>query len=398
MSARERDRLELLSQVKRGERTLLEAAVELGLSYRQLKRVWKRFKHQGAAGLVHRARGRPSNNRTDEDMRQQIVKRYLEAYSDFGPTLACEKFAQEKIELHPDTLVSILKERGVYEPQRQRKKHRKRRERRASFGSMIQMDGSHHDWFEGRSGKCVLMVLIDDATSRTFARLYAGENLSAAFDAFGRWCKSHGIARSIYVDKHSIYRSDDGAETQFARAMKELGVELICAHSPQAKGRVERRNRVFQDRFVKELRLRKIRTMQAANDLLEAKFLPELNMRFAVKARREADLHRQLPAGKKLEEILCVAQRRVVSADWCVRWKNESLQIDQSEGALGLAGKRVEVRELASGEVLLIHEDRRLRWSPAGKRKPKATTIVNNRTHRPGPGHAWYDYPACGGR
>lgn len=401
MSAKEWDRFSVLGRVKRGELTLREASLELDVCYRQVRRLWKRFVAGGAAGLVHLSRGRASNNRTPDERRDRIVKRYLESYADFGPTLACEKLAAERLIVHPDTLVSILKERGVYEPHRKRKKHRKRRERRASFGSMVQMDGSHHDWFEGRSGqgKCVLMVLIDDATSRTFARLYAGEDLRSAFDAFARWCGTHGVPRAIYVDKHGIYRSDDGSPTQFARAMKELGVELICAHSPQAKGRVERRNRVFQDRFVKELRLRKIHTLRAANDLLEAKFLPELNARFAVKARRDADLHRQMPAGRKLEEVLCVAESRTVSADWCVRWRNRWLQIDAREGALGLPGKQVEVRELAGGELLVSHGGRRLSWSealtPRVKEKPK---VVNNRTWRPGPGHAWYDHPACGGR
>jgi transposase len=405
MSATERDRFAVLGRVERRELTLGEAAVELGVCYRQAKRIWKRFRAGGAAGLVHAARGRPSNNRTPDEARERIVKRYLERYADFGPTLACEKLAEEdKLIVHPDTLVSILKERGVYEPRRQRKRHRRRRERRASFGSMVQMDGSHHDWFEGRAGqgKCVLMVLIDDATSRTFARLYASEDLPAAFDAFARWCRSHGVPRSAYVDKHSIYRSDDGSQTQFARAMKELNVELICAHSPQAKGRVERRNRVFQDRFVKELRLRNVRTMRAANDLLEAKFLPELNARFAVKARRDADLHRQLPEGRKLDEVLCVAEERAVGADWCVRWKNRWLQIADDGGAvLGLSGKRVEVRELASGELLVSHSGRRLTWTPAtdpGARARSKPKVVNNRRFTPGPGHPWYDHPACGGR
>jgi hypothetical protein len=395
MSAKERDRVDVLSRVQRKELSLVEAAVELDVCYRQVKRIWKRFGQSSAAGLVHVARGRPSNNRTPDGVRDRIVKRYLESYADFGPTLACEKLAAEQINIHPDTLIAILKSVGRYEPSRKRKRHRKKRERRASFGSMIQMDGSHHDWFEGRSPRCVLMVLIDDATGLTFARLYEAEELSSAFDAFKRWCESHGIPRSIYVDKHSIYRSDSGVITQFGRAMTELNTELICAHSPQAKGRVERRNRLFQDRFVKELRLRKIRTMSQANAYLESDFLPEINRRFAVEPRRSTDLHRQLAVGKKLEEILCVSESRVVGEDWCVRWKNRWLQIASGEGVLGLAGKPVTVRELSSGELLLSYLDRRLNWSELKERPRKKPAIVNNRQYRPSPAHPWNTKPAC---
>jgi len=265
------------------------SAAELsGLSVRQGRRVWKRFKELGDSGLVHALRGRSSNRRLSEDLRERIVKRHQERYADFGPTLACEKLAEEdELAVSPDTLVSLLKERGLWERRRRRGRHRKRRERRSCFGSMIQMDGSHHDWFEGRSGKCVLMVMIDDATGRTYARFYAAETTEAAFDVFGRWVKTHGIPRSLYVDRHGIYRDEDHVEkpTQFGRAMKQLSVELICAHSPQAKGRVERRNAVFQDRLVKEMRLRKIDSMDQGNGLLEKMFLADLNRRYAVTAR-----------------------------------------------------------------------------------------------------------------
>lgn len=216
---------------------------------------------------MHRLRGRASNRRLSEQVRQRAVKLHQEKYADFGPTLACEKLAEDGLELSPDTLTALLKERGLWERRRRRDKHRRRRERRSSFGSMLQMDGSHHDWFErsrnwrppgdGRGPVCVLMVSIDDATNVTFARFHAAETTEAAFDAFGRWVKRHGLPRSLYVDRHSIYRDEDHPEkpTQFGRAMKELGVELICARSPQAKGRVERRNAVFQDRLVKAAEL-----------------------------------------------------------------------------------------------------------------------------------------------
>lgn len=388
---KEQDRLDVFSRVKRKELTVIEAAEELGLSVRQARRMWKRFRSCGVAGLVHQLRGRVSNRRMPEVMREKIVRLYQKHYHDFGPTFACEKLREHGLMVSPDSLVSILKEQGLYQPMRKRKQHRKRRERRSCFGSLIQMDGSHHDWFEGRSPGCCLMVMIDDATNQTFARFYHSEDLVAAFDVFGRWCEKHGLPRALYVDKHTIYRDseDPSRLTQFGRAMKELGVKLICAHSPQAKGRVERRNRVFQDRLVKELRLRKIRRMDQANVFLEEVFLPSLNAKYTVKAKRESDLHRQLPAGKKLSEILCVSERRKVGNDWCVRWRNRWLQIEKQNSALGLAGKEVEVRELRDRTLLLRYQQHPLMWKEL-KAKPKAKKpIVNNRQWRPSPTHPW---------
>src|SRR6185437_9829798 len=282
--------------------------------------------------------------RLPEELRERVVKIHQERYSDFGPTLACEKLLGEQaVSISPDTLVALLKERGLWERRRRRGKHRKRRERRSCFGSMVQMDGSHHDWFEGRAPKCVLMVMIDDATSRTYARFYPAETTEAAFDVFGRWIKQHGIPRSVYVDRHSIYRDEDHTDkpTQFGRAMKQLSVELICAHSPQAKGRVERRNAVFQDRLVKEMRLRKISSIEQANALLEKMFLEDLNQRYSVDPKKQQDLHREVDAATKLDEVLCVQEQRVVGQDWCVRWKNRWLQIEKKHEGLRLANKRV---------------------------------------------------------
>src|SRR5882724_1655350 len=332
MSVKERVRLEALGRVRRGELKMAGAAELMGLSVRQARRAWKRFKSDGDSGLVHRLRGRASNRRLAADVADRVIKLHQETYADFGPTFACEKLLSEHgLALSPDTLTAMLKERGLWRRKRRRGRHRKRRERRASFGSMVQMDGSHHDWFEGRCGKCVLMVLIDDASNRTFARLYPAETTDAAFDAFGRWAKKHGLPRSLYVDRHGIYRDEDHPQrpTQFGRAMNDLGVELIKAHSPQAKGRVERRNAVFQDRLVKELRLRGINDMAQANAFLDGSFLEELNRKYAVKPAREQDLHRTVAAataGASLEDVLCVQERRVVGNDWCVRWRNRFLQ------------------------------------------------------------------------
>lgn len=403
MSAKERIRLDALGRVKRKEMTVLAAAELMGLSLRQAQRIWKRFKASGDGGLVHQLRGRPSNRRLSADLRERAIKLHQEKYADFGPTFACEKLAEEGLELSPDTLVAILKERGLWRRQRRRGKHRKRRERRASFGSMLQMDGSHHDWFEGRGPLCVLMVIIDDASNITYARFYPAETTWAAFDIFGRWVKLYGLPRSVYADRHSIYRDEDHPEkpTQFGRAMADLGVELIAAHSPQAKGRVERRNAVFQDRLVKEMRLRGIRDMAQANALLEEMFLSDLNRRYSVKPTNGQDLHRSLEPGLRLQEVLCFQEQRAVGQDWCVRWNNRWLQIGPEHESMQLPRRRVLVRELSDGHLLLDYQGQRLSVTELSARPtpPKTRkTIINNRRYKPAANHPWKSEPAVGPR
>lgn len=394
MSRKERDRLSTLARVKRKELTVVEAAELMGLSLRQARRMWRRFAREGDTGLVHRLRGRAGNRRLDQATRDRIVKLYEERYWDFGPTLACEKLAEDGLVISPNTLTALLKERELWVRRRRRGKHRSRRERRSCFGSLVQMDGSHHDWFEGRAGRCVLMVMIDDATNRTYARLYPQETTEAAFDMFRRWVSAHGLPRGLYVDQDSIYRDANDPErlTQFGRAMSELGVELICAHSPQAKGRVERRNAVFQDRLVKELRLRGISDMRQANDFLEGLFLGDLNRRFSIAPAKSSDLHRPVAAGVMLDEILCHQERRVVGSDWCIRWRNRWLQIDKAHASLSLPRRQVLVKALSDGRLLVEYRGEALRVrelparpAPVKSKKP----VVNNRRYKPAADHPW---------
>jgi transposase len=403
-----------MQRVKGKTLSLVDAGELMGVSVRQGRRIWKRFNAEGDRGLVHQLRGRPSNHRLSEEIRERVVKRHQETYADFGPTLACEKLVEEDLKVSPDTLTALLKERGLWQRRRRRGKHRKRRERRSSFGSMLQMDGSHHDWFEGRGPRCVLIVIIDDATSQTWARFYPAETTEAAFDLFGRWIADHGLPRSLYVDRHSIYRNNEKlrktkgellrakpAATQFGRAMKQLDVELICANSPQAKGRVERRNAVFQDRLVKEMRLRNINTLEQGNALLETVFLKEMNHRLAIKPADEQDLHRLVAPGVVLAEVLCVQEQRVVGQDWCVRWNNRWLQISSDHAALRLPRRRVLVRQLSDGRLLVEHQGQRLSFTdlssqPKPAKKKKA--IVNNRRWKPAASHPWSGKPAVASR
>jgi len=288
MSQKERQRLELFAQVREEALSLVEVAALLPLSYRQCKRIWKRYQAEGDRGLVHRLRGRPSTHRKPDAERAQALALVREHYADFGSTLAAEMLAkQHALSLDPETLRRWRIADGQWQRHRRRSPHRQRRERKAHAGELVQIDGSHHDWFEGRGPHCVLMVLVDDATSRTYARFYEAEDTRAAFDVFGRYYDRQGLPQALYPDQDSIYQVNTteleaGAPrplTQFGRAMQTLGVRVSCAHSPQAKGRVERRHQVFQDRLVKELRLAGIHTLAAANDYLEQHFLPDLNAR-----------------------------------------------------------------------------------------------------------------------
>lgn len=395
MSGNERIRLDAVLRVQRQELSVVSAAKLAGISLRQMHRIVSRYRNEGDAGLVHRLRGRLSNRRLDSLLCERIVKRHQERYRDFGPTFACEKLAEEGLVVSPNTLTRLLKERGLWQPRRKRSKHRRRRERRACFGSLVQMDGSHHDWLEGRgnAGQFVLMVLIDDATNRTYARFYPSETTEAAFDVFGQWVQQYGLSRGLYVDKDSIYRNAERPEkpTQFGRAMAELGVELICAHSPQAKGRVERRNGVFQDRLVKELRLRDIRTIQQANAFLE-RYLPRMNRRFSVTPVAEEDHHRMVPPEVVLEEVLCIQERRTVGLDWCVRWTNRFVQIDASHAGLKLPRRKVLVRQLATGELQVSYRGQVLRATLLPGRPQRSEVcrpIVNNIRWTPPANHPW---------
>jgi transposase len=403
MSSKERLRLELISRIKRRELTVVKAAELSGLSVRQMRRICKRHKDQGEAGLIHRSRGKKPNNHIGEEVRSKVLLRYQEKYADFGPTLASEKLAEDGHELSPDTLSRWLKDAGLWQRRRRRSKHRHRRQRRSCLGELLQMDGSEHDWFEGRADRAVLMVMIDDATNLMLCRFFRRENLESAFEMFERWARAYGLPRALYVDRAGIYRAERestgdeliaGIEpvTQFGRAMKELEVELILANSPQAKGRVERRNGLLQDRLVKEMRLAKINSIQAANAFLENGYLTELNQRYQCEPANSADLHRSMPASMKLDEILCEQEKRAVGQDWCVRWKNQYLQIDKVHMHLELAGKTAVVKQKRDGTILVAHAQQRLecRIVPARPQAPRPKPVIrNNKKWTPPETHPW---------
>lgn len=335
MSCNERRRLELMARVRDQQLSLVQVAELLNLSYRHIKRIWRRYRIEGDRGLVHRLRGQPSPRRSPAAQRQAVLEAYQRDYADFGPTLAAEQLAKrDGLHVDHETLRRWLIADGRWQRRRKRSRHRQWRARKQHVGELVQIDGSEHDWFEGRAPRAVLMVMIDDATNRTTARFYEAEDTRAAFDLFGRYYDRYGLPQALYPDQDSIYQVNGTPDqvparqplTQFGRAMQQLGVGLSPAHSPQAKGRVERRHGLFQDRLVKELRLAGVATVEAANHYLDELFLPDLNERFTVRPAAAVDLHRKLPPGLRLEEVLCWEEPRVVARDWTVSWRGRYLQ------------------------------------------------------------------------
>ncbi len=410
LSVKERERSEVLLKVSQSSISLSKASELLGVSYRQVLRIWKRYQSAGASGLKHGLRDRASNRRFDVGRRERVLELYRAKYGDFGPTLAVEYLVKCDGEtLSEETLRQWLIAAGMWSPRRRGAPHRQWRERREHWGELVQMDGSDHDWFEGRRGKASMMVMIDDATNWTHAKFFESETTAAAMTVFGEYVGHYGLPRSLYVDRASIYETtrdstveealqDTAPLTQFGRAMRELGVELILAHSPQAKGRVERRHGVFQDRFIKALRLQQINTLESANSYLESQYLDELNEQFHVVARSSVNLHRPLPRGLNLNHVLCYQEPRVVQNDWTVSWCNRIFQLGPEHQKLSLARKKILVSELLDGTIRLTSGARSLSWKEVSARPPKGTPkpkppASNKAPCKPAANHPWRRRP-----
>jgi transposase len=366
MSQRERDRLKVLHGVQQGQFTQAKAAQLLGLTVRQVRRLRERLDELGDGGLVHRLRGKPSNRQLDAKLRKRVLGEYRKHYTGFGPTLACEKLAEQDLHVSPDTLRRWLLAEGLWQRQRRRDTHRQRRPRRACFGELVQMDTSLHEWTEGRGESMVLINMIDDATSRLLARFYPADTIEAHFDLLGRWLQKYGRPLALYTDRHGIFEAhkkgqpDYAGETQFSRALTELDIALIKAYSPQAKGRVERSFGTAQDRWVKEMRLAKVKTIEAANTLLQ-RLLPAHNQRFSVAPASVADAHRAVGATHHLTAILSVQEQRVVSNDYTIRFANRLYQLDQPIYP-GERGGKVTIELRVDGTMAIRLGDRYLNY------------------------------------
>jgi len=366
MSQRERDVLKVMGVVLEGGRTQVEAGRLLNRSVRQIRRIARRLEAEGDVGVVHRLRGRPSNRRLDEGLFGEAVRIYSQEYGDFGPTLAGEKLAQRGIVVSTETLRRWLKKAGIWEGRRNRGKHRSRRERRACFGELAQADGSPHDWLEGRGPEMTLLVLIDDATSKVVARFYPAETTLGYMDVLGQYIRKHGRMLVVYADRHSIFYAErkDGQErglTQVGRALAELGIKLIPAGSPQAKGRVERFHGTAQDRLVKELRLAGARTIEEANEVLDRVFLPWFNRNRTVKAASPNNAHRDLDPSVDLRAVLSVQDIRTVANDYTIRHDNRVYQILPPPEP-GLRGGKVVVEKRLDGTIHLRFKDKYFKY------------------------------------
>ncbi len=357
MSERELRRVEVLAQLDDGRIDATSAAHVLAVSRRQVFRLLKRFREEGPSALAHRARGRVPNNRIGDAVREVALDLVREKYSDFGPTLAAETLTERHdLRVSRETLRRWMVEDGLWLTRKERRRFHRSRLRRESLGELVQIDGSDHRWFEDRAPACTLLVFVDDATSRLMElRFVPSETTFAYFAALEGYLAAHGRPVAFYSDKHSVFRVGRRAPktghgiTQFGRALEELGVEIICADSSQAKGRVERANRTLQDRLVKELRLEGISDMAAGNAFLPG-FLERYNRRFAKTPYRPDDLHRPLNVGPdRLRAILCLREHRYVGAQLSFRFERNRVILDETEVTRGLAGKYVETLVFPDG-------------------------------------------------
>ena len=373
MSQWERDVLTVIARVEGKRATQREAAKMLGRTVRQVRRIQRRLQAQGDGGIVLQLRGRPSNARIDPQVRRQVLAAYKADYGDFGPTLAAEKLAERGLTVGAETLRLWLLAAGLWQRRRQRDVHRSRRERRECFGELVQIDTSIHDWLEGRSPEpIVLTALIDDATSKLVARFYGGETTEAHLDLLGRYLRKRGRPLALYSDRDSIYRAEGRTgecrrvQTQFSRACAQLGIELILANSPQAKGRVERLFQTAQDRLVKELRLAKAVTIEQANQVLERTFQPWFNRRCTVKPTSASGAHRPIQPAMNLAAILAIHTIRTVANDYTIRFANRLYQLLPPAWP-GLRGGKVTVEQRLDGSMHLRFKQRYLPYQRAAR-------------------------------
>src|SRR6202140_3032053 len=379
LSQRERDRLRVLHEAKRKQITQIEAARRLKISDRHIRRLLVGLRKLGDRAVLHGLRGRPSNRRLAARFEQQILIRVRHRYADFGPTLAAEHLAQDGLRVSRETLRQWMIQGALWRPRRKRvKAGYVWRERRAGFGELVMQDSSPFRWLEDRGPACQLIAVIDDATSRIWGRFTEHDTTEENLRTLGGWVRRYGRPLAQYTDKNSIFRTagpqplpeqlrGDPLRTQFGRALHELGIEWIAAHSPQAKGRIERLFETLQDRLVKEMRLAGIDSMAAANHFLETRFIPQWEQRFSVAPRNPRNAHRRLDGGQRLEEILSVRVGRTVADDHTVSWDGNHWGVPREEVCAGLRGAQVEIERRLDGSHWLRFRGRylRLRYCPA---------------------------------
>ena len=410
MSERELKRAAVLAQVKSGAWTLVAGAERMELSYRQAKRLWKRYQSKGARGLVPGSAGRASNRAKPKKMRTKVVGLIRQKYAGeigqrFGPTLAAEHLASEdQIELSATTGRRWMLAEGLGSRARKTRPHRQRRARRAHFGELVQLDGSFHEWLEGRGPRGCLMNLVDDATSTTLCRLGEQETIWAAVGVLRAGMEKYGVPRALCTDWKNVYAREPTAQewlhgtpavTQFGRMCERLGMQIIAAGSPEAKGRVERNQGTHQDRLVKKLRRKRIATHAAVNPYLEQDYCDDHNRRFAMAAASEVDHHLPAPTARRQHEIFRLETERTLGNDWVVRHENRFYQVEGSSRNYAPAQSRVTVCEWEDETMEIHYRGRKLSFHEIPKRPQKLPVAVKKRrqAHTPAaahrPDHPW---------
>lgn len=383
MSRRELRRAGVLARVASEELKLVDAAKLLEVSYRQAKRLWRRYGEEGPEGLKHRSAGKPSNRAKPEKERERALRLVGKKYSGaagerFGPTLAAEHLASEdKVEVHPETLRRWMLAAGLWSRARRARRHRQRRERRAHFGELVQLDGSFHEWFEQRGPKGCLMNMVDDATGTTLGRIGKEETIWTAAGVLRHWIESYGVPVALYTDWKTVYVKEptqqqllrgEVGKTQFGRMCERLGIRIIAANSPEAKGRVERNHGTHQDRLVKKLRRKKIKTYGQANEFLEKEYLPEHNRRFACEPAAAEDYHRAKPGRQEMEEVFRLETDRVIGNDWVVRYENRFFQVKHAGRQYAPAKSKVQVCEWEDGRLEIRYRGQTMQWEELAQR------------------------------
>lgn len=407
MSAKELNRVEVMQKLTEKRMSQKEAGAILRLSTRQIKRLLKTYRKKGAVGLVSKQRGRPSHNRLSEDVKKRVLNLLKSKYQGFGPTLAHEKLVEkEKLKLSDESVRQLMIAEDLWKARKAKKVVvHQLRERRACFGELVQIDGSPHDWFEGRADPCVLLVFIDDATGKLVQlRFVENESFCSYCQAAEGYFQRYGKPVAFYSDKHGIFRVNvpstgaGDALTQFGRAMQELEIEIICANSPQAKGRVERVIQTLQDRLPKELRLHGISTMIDGN-LYLPDFITDFNQRFAVEPRSSLDAHRPLTPKEDLARILTWQEIRSLSKNLTLQFQKTVYQIQTNRPTYTLRNAQVTVCVNAQEEITIWYAGKTLSYS-IYKQQAKQAEIVSAKQleqalprtrspHKPAPDHPW---------
>lgn len=378
MSNKEREQLKVFEKLKLKEITQKEAAAKLGMSARWVREKLKRYLQNGDAGLIHKSRGKESGRRWDDKEKQITIDLLKSDWHGFGPKFTSEKLAElYKIKVDKETVRQAMMAAGIWQGKKVRNKHRKRRDRRPMFGMMVQLDGSPHDWFEGRAGRCTLLVFIDDATSEIlWLEFVDSESTMALLQATKNYIQAHGIPHEFYVDHGGVFHvnlnnKEHEKITQWERAVEQMGIKVIHAHSPQAKGRVERCNQTMQDRLVKELRLAEISSMSAGNEYLRtSNFIQKHNAEFSSKAAQGGNAHADHQS-YDLDNIFCIKETRILMNDFTITFNKRIFQLQREQRTILRSKNEIEVRIHLDHSIKLFIRKVELHFNEIRVRQPQ---------------------------